>query len=66
MAWTGCLAKNWPLLFHDQIAPIIAFHSALQRDSAVYSCLTDSSKASEKSAPSGVRPGSSAIPRGWF
>ncbi len=36
----------------DQIAPIIAFHSA------VFSCLPDSSKASEKSASSGVRPGS--------
>ena len=40
----------------DQIAPIIAF---LQSDSAVYSCLPDSSKDSEKSATSGVRPGSS-------
>ncbi len=25
----------------DQIAPIIAFHIALQSDSAVYSCLAD-------------------------
>ncbi len=43
----------------DQIASIIAIHSALQSNSAVYSCLPDSSKASEKSASSGVRPGSS-------
>ncbi len=43
----------------EQITPIIAFHSALQSDSAVYSCLPDSSKDSEKSASSGVRPGSS-------
>ncbi len=43
----------------DQIDSIIAFHSALQSDSAVNSCFTDSSKDSEKSAPSGVRPGSS-------
>ncbi len=43
----------------DQIALLIAFATALQRDSGVYSCLPDSSKASEKSASSGVRPGSS-------
>ena len=43
----------------DQIALLIAFATALQSDSAVYSCLPDSSKGSEKSASSGVRPGSS-------
>ena len=51
----------------DQIAPFIAFHSALQSDSAVYSCLPDSSEASEKSASSGVRSESSGFKAwSWF
>ena len=41
------------MITHDQI---IAF---MQSDSVVYSCLPDSSKDSEKSVSSGVRPGSS-------
>ena len=47
----------------DQITP---FQTVLQGDSAVYSCLLDSSKASEKSAPSGVRPGSRFKAWSWF
>ncbi len=52
----------------EQIAPIIAFHTALQSDSAVYSCLPDSSKTSEKGASLGVRPGSSRrlVLKRWF
>ncbi len=38
----------------DQFAPIIAIHSALQSDSAVYSAFLTP----DKSASSGVRPGS--------